>query len=272
MLDKWVDEILADPITKLPAKESDFPRVGEHVDARVYLRNTPGFKEWQSGQDHYEQYESSGVGYRNLVEQYLDEIEYDRPTYEAFRMTGSILDVGGGSGTVREFLDPSVQFVSIDPFAKVLEKTPTAKIEAYSCLQQRLNFICGFSEFLPFQARTFDWVHMRSMLDHVQVPDLALLEARRVLKQDGRLLIGMHVEGGRTGDLSWIHLLGSETRALAGRLGVRRWRDSHVWHPTIKNLRSMLGDNGFGVQREYWQPHWNNLVVYLEAHLVGWDV
>lgn len=36
-------------------------------------------------------------------------------------------------------------------------------------------------------------VHMRSMLDHVQVPDLALLEAHRVLRLGGRVLVGLHV-------------------------------------------------------------------------------
>ena len=40
-----------------------------------------------------------------------------------------------------------------------------------------------------------DTVHMRSMLDHVQVPDLAILEAHRVLKKNGQLtqIIGSEV-------------------------------------------------------------------------------
>jgi len=265
VLDTWVIERLADPVTKLPVSEKSFPSIHGELDARVFLRNTPGFKEWESGQRHYEEYETSGVGYRNMVEQYLNEIEYDRPTYEKFQLSGRIIDVGGGVGTVREFLDEQVEFVSIDPFASVIESTPAAKVEAYSCLRDPLNFICGFAEFLPFQTDTFDWVHMRSMLDHVQIPDLALLEARRVLKPDGRLLVGMHVEGGRTGKVPRRHILESEAKAFAGRLGVGRWRDSHIWHPTITRLRDMLIDNGFNPTREYWQPHWHDLVVYVEA-------
>lgn len=269
MLDPWVIERLADPVTKLPVSEEFFPSIHGELDARVFLRNTPGFKEWESGQRHYEEYETSGVGYRNMVEQYLNEIEYDRPTYEKFQLSGRIIDVGGGVGTVREFLDEQVEFVSIDPFASVIESTPPAKVEAYSCLKRPLNFICGFAEFLPFQAGTFDWVHMRSMLDHVQIPDLALLEARRVLKPGGRLLIGMHVEGGKSGKVPVNHKLTSDTKGFLGRLGVGRWQDNHVWHPTVPVLRRMLLDNGFGIESEYWQPHWMDSVVYIAAQPTG---
>lgn len=265
MLDEWVGEVLADPISKLSASMADFPKVNGHIDARVFLRNTPGFQKWETGQKHYEEYETSGVGYRNEIEQYKKEIEYDGPTYAVFRLAGRIVDVGGGAGTVREFLPSSVEFISVDPFASVLETTPQAKIEAYSCLKSPINFICGFAEFLPLQSNKFDWVHMRSMLDHVQVPDLALLEARRVLKPGGRLLVGMHVEGGRSGYVSWNHKLASQSKALAGRMGVRRWRDGHVWHPTVTTLRTMLESNGFTISREYWQPHWQDQVLYVEA-------
>ena len=265
MLDTWVQDLLADPKTKQPAALEDFPRMGGYLDARVLLQNTPGFKRWKLGQSEYETYESTGAAYGDGIESYLKEIEYDRETYEEFRMSGKILDVGGGAGTVREFLPPDVNFVSVDPFVEVLASQPQAKREAYSCLQRPLNFVCGFAEFLPFQENSFDWVHMRSMLDHVQIPDLALIEARRVLKTNGKLLVGMHVEGGTSGRLTLAHRLVSGTKAALGSWAVGRWRDTHVWHPTIRVLRKMLTDNGFQIQREYWQPYWQGTVVYVEA-------
>lgn len=57
----------------------------------------------------------------------------------------------------------------------------------YNCLNAPLNFIGATAEFQPFVSGAFDWVHMRSMLDHVQVVDLALIEANRVLKADGKI-------------------------------------------------------------------------------------
>jgi len=61
----------------------------------------------------------------------------------------------------------------------VLGKQLSAITPAYPCLDQHLNFIAACAEFLPLQSNSFDWVHMRSMLDHVQSPDLALMEAHR---------------------------------------------------------------------------------------------
>ena len=49
--------------------------------------------------------------------------------------------------------------------------------------KNKFNFIVAFAEFLPIKNSVFDFVHMRSMLDHVQVPDLVILEAHRVLKK-----------------------------------------------------------------------------------------
>ena len=40
---------------------------------------------------------------------------------------------------------------------------------------------------------------MRSVLDHFHSPDLALFEAARVLKRNGKLVIGLYVDGGKSG-------------------------------------------------------------------------
>lgn len=72
-----------------------------------------------------------------------------------------------------------------------------------TCLNSPLNFIGATVEFQIFVEGTFDWVHMRSMLEHVQVPDLALLKVKRVLKPTGHVLIGLYVDGGKSGVISY---------------------------------------------------------------------
>lgn len=94
---------------------------------------------------------------------------------------------------MREFLPDDVEFVSTDPWLAAPFANREARKKAYTCLNKPLNFIGATAEFQPFVAESFDWVHMRSMLDHVQVVDLALLEARRVLKLGGHVLIGLYV-------------------------------------------------------------------------------
>jgi ubiquinone/menaquinone biosynthesis C-methylase UbiE len=98
-----------------------------------------------------------------------------------------VLDVGGSVGTIREFLDTNVNYMSVDPHFGSFREISEAKIEAYSFLKVDCNFVSGMAEFMPITTVSIDWVHMRSMLDHAQVPDLTLIEARRVQKGNGRM-------------------------------------------------------------------------------------
>lgn len=264
-MDQWAENILAHPITKQPATSSDFKVERGVIDARVYLKNTYGYSDWSVGQDVFETWETDGEGYKNDVEAYKKETSYDKPIYDYFKITGDVLDIGGLTGTLREFLPKDIHFISIDPFIAAPYQIPKAKIEAYKCISERLNFVGGLAEFLPFQAESFDYVHMRSMLDHVQVPDLALMEACRVLKPKGLLLVGMSVAGGKSGKRPPIRLLKDSVLELFELVGIEKYKDFHSWHPTYKNLVKLITDNGFKVIDSYWQPYWKDQVVYVLA-------
>lgn len=260
MLDQWVLDILADPITKLPTTpERIGVATGNIIDARIGLRNTIGFETWDSGQVAYESWEK-----RTLAD-YQKEISGDAPVYEHIKMSGTIIDVGGGHGAVREFLPDTTRFVSVDPFLNCQDFVAPAKKQAYSCLSKPLNFIAACAEFLPFQSASFDWVHMRSMLDHVHSPDLALLEARRVLKANGRLVIGLTVDGGRTGRRTAQRQAKEMLRTVLVGIGMHRFKDHHTFHPTFANLQKIIRDNGFDIEDVYWQPVWNDQVCYITA-------
>lgn len=264
MLDNWVTEIIADPITKLHATPEQIGMTGSVIDARRYLKNTVGYNAWSEGQQVYEAWEADTRRYETFVR----EIEYDRPVYDHIKMSGRILDVGGGAGTVREFLPPSAEFVSIDPFIDWQQRLDPEKIRAYNCLKHPLNFIAACAEFLPFEARSFDWVHMRSMLDHVQSADLALIEAKRVLKTSGRLVIGLYVDGGKSGVRTLDRQLKEIVRTVLTAIGINRYKDHHIFHPTFANLSKIVLDNGFEIEDVYWQPQWKDTVCYIIARPV----
>ena len=95
------------------------------------------------------------------------------------------------------------------------------------------------AEFLPFKEKSFNWVHMRSMLDHVQVPDLALKEAKRVLKDDGSILIGLTVEGGKKGKKSKIRFIKDIIKEALVLVGLEKYKDHHTFHPTLSNLKNL---------------------------------
>lgn len=260
-LDQWVLEILADPITKLPSTPRDVGISDGVIDARRLMKNTVGFVEWDGGQSFYEGWE------RTTVEDYKRERKIDSVVYDQIKMAGRVLDVGGSIGSIRDFLPKETQFLSVDPFIGCTDHIPEAKKAVYPCLTEHLNFIAACAEFLPFQAQSFDWVHMRSMLDHVHSPDLALMEARRVLKPDGKLVIGLYVDGGKNGRRTFDRQLKEIARPILTTIGFRRFKDHHLFHPTLKNLRKIVIDNGFKIDDIYWQPEWRDTVCFITASL-----
>jgi len=252
IIQPWLAAILANPITKQRCQAESFNQVRGVIDARVFLKNTHGYSDWAEGQQFYEE-ELSGKD-RTTAEAYWSEINYDRPIYEHYLMKGRILDCGGGAGSVREFLADDVEFVLTDPWLQAPFASSATRKEVYSCLSCPLNFIGATAEFQPFIADSFDWVHMRSMLDHVQVVDLTLLEARRVLKPGGRILIGHYVDGGKSGVIPFERRIKDVIKVGLEFFGVDRWKDHHIWHPTYKNLLKLISDNGFAIEDTYWQP------------------
>lgn len=265
-LDDWAASVLADPVSKEPRRLEDFSFIDGVLDARVYLRSSAGFKEWADGQAHYEQWESSSAGYRDSIEAYLREIEYDAEVYSHFDLSAPIIDVGGGSGTVREFLAESAEYLSVDPFIEAPHQIPPSKAAAYRCLSRPLNFVAGMAEFLPVRSETFRTVHMRSMLDHVQVRELAVMEAWRVLEPGGSLLVGLSLGGTPYGGSGAREPLTRRLRTWVGaglRRIITREKDHHVWRPRLQDLVVLLEENGFDVGEPFWQSEWKGRVVYI---------
>ena len=262
-LEPFVLSLLANPVTKLWCEPSQFKTVKGVLDARIHLKNTYGYSEWKDGQDEFET--ATAGGDVDDIKPYLVEIERDRQVYQKYNLNGTILDVGGTLGLIREFCAHDVQFVSVDPFINIIHESNSTRKKVYKCLEKPLNFIASMAEFLPFVTESFDWVHMRSMLDHVQVVDLALLEANRVLKPNGKILIGLYVEGGKTGTLSLKQSTKQIVKNGLCRIGIDKYRDHHIWHPTFEQLMKLVEDNGFVVEDTFWQPYYIDQVCYVLA-------
>tara|TARA_B100000519_G_scaffold95239_1_gene82702 strand:+ start:1428 stop:2240 length:813 start_codon:yes stop_codon:yes gene_type:complete len=264
-LQPWVLKVLANPITKKHCKQEDLKSIKGIIDARVYLKNTNGYDTWEFGQEDYISSRSK-VHPTITAEDYRHWILQSKPVYDYFKMTGRILDVGGADGIVRQHLPKDIEFVSTDPWIDIItgENDPV-RASVYTCLNSPLNFIGATAEFQPFVSEVFDWVHMRSMLDHVQVVDLALLEANRVLKINGKILIGLYVEGGKTGVISSYEKFKEFVKSGFELFGINRWKDHHLFHPTYEVLLKAITDNGFIVEDTFWQPGHNDHICYIAA-------
>lgn len=222
---------------------------------------------------------------------YLAEIDSVREIYtEVFTLGGRVLDVGGSQGRLRHFLrDEDVSlYVSADPFLAVFQDVQHRRnlLKAYPSLAEPCNFLACYAEHLPFRRGAFDWVHMRSVLDHFRDPYLALKEAHRVLRRDGALLIGLAVRSapasGRDANLRQDLPVGplpvrvarkirqeglpGMVRVVAARVRtlIRGPRD-HTFHWRYEDVIDLLDRSGFVIVKEHWQKPPYAMCVYLQA-------
>lgn len=259
-LDQWLREIIVDPISKslfIEATLLDFRSscgfyyecIEGIPDFRVNLSNF--HEEWAFGQNEFEEWFLSYLDKGETdPDFYRNEVHRDSQIYEKFgiKSMGRVLDVGGQLGHIRKYLAPNQQYCSIDPFIGA-HRLAANKKQLFSTypLDQPLNLIAGFAEFLPFQETTFQVVNMRSCLDHFFNPQQALLEAFRVLQPGGCLIIGLTLEGQTTKAK-----IKDIIRPIAGAF-FHKFKDHHMWHPTYSNLSALTKNCGFTIVDEFWQ-------------------
>ncbi len=111
----------------------------------------------------------------------------------SFRGDESLLDAGCGDGGVARLLRDRVrEITAID-----VEPSPAWRDEP------GLTFRVGDAEELPFGDSSFDLVHSKDSLHHMDAPERALAEYRRVLKPGGNVLI---VEANRFNPIFYPHM------------------------------------------------------------------
>jgi ubiquinone/menaquinone biosynthesis C-methylase UbiE len=147
-----------------------------------------------------------------------------------FRGDESLLDVGCGDGSVARLLRDRVREVvaiDIQGFDKWDAATPG------------LTFQVANGEDLPFDDASFDLVHSKDSLHHMDRPELALLEYRRVLRPGGAALI---VEANRFNPSFFLQMT-----LLRGHQHFRRSRFEHL-------VRAVFPETRFGAFEAHYVP------------------
>jgi ubiquinone/menaquinone biosynthesis C-methylase UbiE len=241
--------------------------------------------QWGEIQKLYETFHNSLAVDDNLQE-YFAEIDSVKEIYtDEFHLAGSVLDVGGHQGRLRYWLDSNVTYyVSVDPLDIAFNNISQQRnlLQAYPQIKEPCNFLLAHAERLPFKSNSFDWVHMRSTVDHFYDPYAAFLEAFRCSKEDGQLLIGLSImekyyeemhrrtilsEQGKDNVNSCKskikHFLGKNNverikKILAGFRGLKdqpepNKHDDHMYRFTRDNLVELCGKTGWMMSKEHWQ-------------------
>jgi len=159
----------------------------------------------------------------------------------AFRGDERLLDVGCGSGGVARLLRPRVgEVVAVD-----VEASPDWEDAP------GLTFQVADAERLPFADASFDAIHSKDSLHHMDDPAAALAEYRRVLRPGGTLLV---VEGNRFNPVFYVHM----TRLLG---------HEHFSRDRFRTLvREQFPEARFGAFEAHYVP-WGERLVPLQ-HLV----
>jgi ubiquinone/menaquinone biosynthesis C-methylase UbiE len=207
-------------------------------------------KRWINYQNAFE-YDDFQFRNSDREDDFIDQINSVKEIYrDEYRLSGKVLDVGGHQGLLRQHLDDNVSlYVSIDPYGDMFRGlySQTNLTKVYPCLLKEDNFLLAHAEYLPFKSQSFDWVHMRSVVDHFENPFMAFLEAFRCSKAGGKLLVGL---------------------AIIERLNYKVENDDHAFRFTYNQLIDIFNKTGWSVTKEHWQKHPWNFVIYANAQKI----
>ena len=112
---------------------------------------------------------------QDMIQDYLSEI--------AFPQNAEVLEVGCGTGPVCRVL------AKLPNVAKVTGVDPSPKMRDLA-EKRGLKVVSGVAENLPFADHSFDFALMVTSICFVDDLDASFREAYRILKPDGRLIIG----------------------------------------------------------------------------------
>jgi len=146
---------------------------------------------------------------------------------------GNILEVGVGTGSSLRDYPLGEQIVAVD-ISKEMLRRAEVKLKNHN---REIELCRGDVRNLPFKDETFDTIFSSWVFCSVTDPVRGLIEVRRVLKKEGKLLMLEHVKS----ENKALGYLMDKSNPLAARLGV-----GDINRDTLANLRKA----GFKVKEE----------------------
>lgn len=148
----------------------------------------------------------------------------------------TILEVGSADGTAIATLTRNLncqRVLAIDPYFPPLRYGSTR--------HPAIQFIQADGHQLPFRSQSVDVVTLLETLEHVENPEQSLMELKRVLSKNGRIIVEMD-SGTPLFQFVW---------GLWKLLGPGKvWRSSHLTFFDVKRLERLFRKTGFVVKEK----------------------
>jgi SAM-dependent methyltransferase len=107
------------------------------------------------------------------------------------RCVGRVLDIGGGYGIVRHYLDGATDYTVLDPSTSWFAQPWHSIADEFPCLAAPPAFVRGVAELMPFPDASVDWILSFWSINHLDDPGRALAECARVLRPGGGMLVSL---------------------------------------------------------------------------------
>lgn len=162
--------------------------------------------------------------------------------------SGTLLDIGCSDGTTTyniSLASPKLKVTGVDLYKETIE---FAK-KKYS----DINFVFADAQKLPFKSGSFNYVTAIEILEHIEDPDEALTEIKRVLKPKGTLIIGQDTDSLLFKIIWWFW----------GRSKGSVWQNSHVNCERPDKLLKRVKKHGFKIQNI--KMHNLNMEIFITA-------
>jgi SAM-dependent methyltransferase len=168
---------------------------------------------------------------------------------------GRLIDVGGGAGLAARLLDPSVEYVVVDPSPIWSSEQWRSFSQRFRCDGPAPEIVEAPGEQLPFGDASFDAAISFWALNHARSPEQCLSEIARVLRPGGRAYCVVE-------DMppTWPELARDACARIVARL-TRVQRRANVQAPLLQAVSAKL--------RNEWPVHSDHVPI-TDDDLRGW--